>query len=163
MPLCNLLASHPFGWETASSYWAGNQRAKGVLDAPRSGFLLKMINYAVNKELSVQTTLNMSLILKTDRLLQTLLAVRYLFMRGVVLQDGARVWAAQPVIRVMVLSSSWVSRSEGKKLTVFRRPLHGDGFDLQLLQHFVLIPVTLMDLLCTWWVFSLISLSVCAM
>ena len=36
-----IVLSPPFGWEIPSSYSAGSQRAKGVLEAPRRGFFLK--------------------------------------------------------------------------------------------------------------------------
>lgn len=50
------------------------------------------------------------------RLLQTLVAVRYLLTLGVVRQEGVLTRAAQPVTRAMVFNSCGVRRSEKQKI-----------------------------------------------
>lgn len=41
MKLLTVWLLKPLGWEMPSAYWAGSQRAKGVLEAPSRGFFLK--------------------------------------------------------------------------------------------------------------------------
>ena len=99
------------------------------------------------------------LICSTHLLLQRLVAVRYLLIKGVVLHDGDWTRPAQPVRRTMSWSSSSVIKSERGRYS--ESCGHHTWKDVRIWMSVRECkwcwPVALMDLLWMWWAFSWMS------